>query len=361
MLRALSSRRLKKAGISKRAASLAALAIVPAGTAAGFELTRREPSPSSGTKSVRFETTFDESRFLKGNVHAHTNLSDGDAAPEDVIGWYREHGYAFLAITDHNRLAQARNYPSLQDASFRLINGEEVSMYASGRQVHVNALCADVKIGGGTFSSSAEALAWATTRIASEGGVAIVNHPNFDRAIERTDLLSAAPASGIEIMSGHPHVYSLGRGDRPAHEDLWDYALSAGARVMGVGVDDVHHLRTDADPAAYPGSAWIEVFGDRNEPNALCGALRHGRFYSSNGATIRRLSVTSTTYSVWPGEPGASVRFIGRGGRVLDESDGLEAGALAHHVIHAGEGYVRVKVVDSDGTSAWAPAVFEAD
>jgi hypothetical protein len=309
---------------------------------------------------VRFETTFDVSRFLKGNVHAHTDLSDGDSPPEDVIGWYREHGYAFLAITDHNRLTEARTYPSLQDASFRLINGEEVSMYASGRQVHVNALCANVKIGGGTFSSSAEALAWATTRIASEGGIAIVNHPNFDRAIERTDLLAAAQASAIEIASGHPHVYSLGRGDRPSHEDLWDYALAAGARIMGVGVDDVHHLRTDADPAAYAGSAWIDVFGDRNEPGALCDAIRQGHFYSSNGASIRRIAVTSTTYSVWPGESGATVRFIGHGGRLLEESGALQDGTAARHAVHSGDGYVRAKVVDSDGTAAWTPAVFEA-
>lgn len=342
-------------------ASLAALAIVPAGTAAGFEWTRRETQPAEEAKSARFEATFDASRFLKGNVHAHTNLSDGDSAPEDVIGWYREHGYAFLAITDHNRLTEARDYSSLQDASFRLINGEEVSMYASGRQVHVNSLCTAVKIGGGTFSSSAEALAWATTRIASEGGVAIVNHPNFDRAIERSDLLAAAPASGIEIASGHPYVYSLGRGDRPAHEDLWDYALAAGARFMGVGVDDEHHLRTDADPAAYGGSAWIQVFGDRNEPNAVCDALRSGRFYSSNGASIRRIAVTSTTYSVWPGEAGASVRFIGSAGRVLEEARDVRDGAAAHHAIQAGDGYVRAKVVDSNGTAAWTPAVFEAD
>jgi hypothetical protein len=348
--------------ISRRAASLAALAIIPLGTMAGFALTRRDSPPVVNHKpTLGFEKTFDVNEFLKGNVHTHTNRSDGDSEPEDVIEWYRSHGYAFLAITDHNRLTEAETYASLQDASFRMISGEEVSMYSSGRQVHVNALCARKKIGGGTFSSSAEALAWATTRVASEGGVAIVNHPNFDRAVQPADLLAAGAASGIEIASGHPYVYSFGAEDRPSSESLWDYALTAGARVMGVGVDDLHQLRTAANPAAYAGRAWIEVFGNRNEPSALCEALRRGLFYSSNGASIRRIAVTGTTYSVWPKKAGARVRFVGGSGRVLEDIGPLPDGAGATHTISAGDTYVRASVVDADGTAAWTPAIFRAE
>jgi hypothetical protein len=349
------------ARISRRTASLAALVIVPVGTIAGFRWTHRDALPIAKPEpSLRFETTFEVHEFLKGNVHTHTNQSDGDSAPEDVIEWYRAHGYAFLAITDHNRLTEAERYSSLQDDSFRLISGEELSMYSGGRQVHVNALCTKTKIGGGTFSSSAEALAWATTRVATEGGVAIVNHPNFDRAVQPTDVLAAGAASGIEIVSGHPHVHSFGAEDRLSNEALWDYALTAGARVMGVGVDDLHQLRIDADPAANAGRAWIQVFGSRNEPHAVCEALRAGRFYSSNGASIRRISVTETSYSVWPNEPGAKVRFVGREGRVLSELGPLPDGSTATHTIAAGDGYVRAKVVDADGSVAWTPAVFEA-
>lgn len=349
------------ARVSRRTASLVALVIVPVGTIAGFRWTHRDAPPVTKPEpSLRFEETFDVREFLKGNVHTHTNQSDGDSAPEDVIEWYRAHGYAFLAITDHNRLTEAARYPSLQDASFRLINGEEVSMYSGGRQVHVNALCAKATIGGGTFASSADALAWATTRVAAEGGVAIVNHPNFDRAVQPTDVLAAGAASGIEIVSGHPHVHSFGGDDRLSNEALWDFALTAGARVMGVGVDDLHQLRIDADPAANAGRAWVQVFGHRNEPQALCEALRQGRFYSSNGASIRRIAVTETTYSVWPNEPGAKVRFVGREGRTLSELGPLPEGGSAVHAIAAGDGYVRADVVDTDGTMAWSPAVFEA-
>jgi hypothetical protein len=42
-----------------------------------------------------------EGPWLKGNLHAHTTVSDGKDPPDKVAAWYREHGYAFLAITDH--------------------------------------------------------------------------------------------------------------------------------------------------------------------------------------------------------------------------------------------------------------------
>jgi histidinol phosphatase-like PHP family hydrolase len=40
-------------------------------------------------------------RFLKGNIHTHSNRSDGAIDPADVCRRYREAGYDFLALTDH--------------------------------------------------------------------------------------------------------------------------------------------------------------------------------------------------------------------------------------------------------------------
>ncbi len=40
-------------------------------------------------------------RFLKGNIHTHSNRSDGALSPEAVCRVYREAGYDFLSLTDH--------------------------------------------------------------------------------------------------------------------------------------------------------------------------------------------------------------------------------------------------------------------
>ena len=40
--------------------------------------------------------------WYKGNLHTHTTESDGDADPAWVANWFKEHGYDFLVLSDHN-------------------------------------------------------------------------------------------------------------------------------------------------------------------------------------------------------------------------------------------------------------------
>ncbi len=47
-------------------------------------------------------------RWYKGNTHTHTLNSDGDSTPDEVARWYREHGYQFLVLSDHNFLTERR-------------------------------------------------------------------------------------------------------------------------------------------------------------------------------------------------------------------------------------------------------------
>jgi hypothetical protein len=355
----LEQRRWKKTTLRWGLAGLLSV-LVPAGSATALQWARTpayEPARPK-PKPPRFERQLDMGAFLKGNLHTHTNRSDGDSPPEDAIAWYRKHGYAFLAITDHNRLTDARTFASLQDDKFRLLNGEEITMKGAGRQVHVNALCTKTRIGGGTFHSAAEALAWATARVSAQGGVAIVNHPNFDRALVAADLLASEEAPLLEVMSGHPYVYSLGTATRPSHEALWDSVLGAGARMMGVAVDDVHHLRVDADPPAYAGRGWVQVAAPRNDPEAICDALKRGQLYASTGVVLEKIRVTEKTYAVWPAEAGATVSFYGQGGRLLAERGPLIGGASASYALLRGDRYVRAKVVGRDSSAAWTPAVF---
>lgn len=66
-----------------------------------------------------------------GDLHMHTNCSDGRHDPENVAASYRSHGYDFLAMTDHKRY-----YPSLYamesfkniPTEFNLVPGEEIHL-----------------------------------------------------------------------------------------------------------------------------------------------------------------------------------------------------------------------------------------
>lgn len=44
-----------------------------------------------------------ESSDLRGDLHAHTDATDGDATIEDMAKAARERGYAYLALTDHSK------------------------------------------------------------------------------------------------------------------------------------------------------------------------------------------------------------------------------------------------------------------
>lgn len=55
-------------------------------------------------KSIRGDYTAGEARWWKGNTHTHSWWSDGDSPPENAAAWYREHGYDFLVISDHNQM-----------------------------------------------------------------------------------------------------------------------------------------------------------------------------------------------------------------------------------------------------------------
>ena len=54
-----------------------------------------------------------EARWWKGNLHTHTLWSDGDGFPEMVVEWYRNAGYHFLALSDHNVLSQGQRWMTL--------------------------------------------------------------------------------------------------------------------------------------------------------------------------------------------------------------------------------------------------------
>src|SRR5205085_11498799 len=81
-------------------------------------------------------------RWYKGNTHTHTLNSDGDSTPDDVVRWYREHGYAFLVLTDHNFLTSVDGLNALHgaDDKFLVIRGEEVTDRFGDKPLHVNGL-----------------------------------------------------------------------------------------------------------------------------------------------------------------------------------------------------------------------------
>ena len=51
-----------------------------------------------------------KAKWWKGNLHTHSLWSDGDDFPEMIVNWYVEHGYNFLALSDHNILSEGNKW-----------------------------------------------------------------------------------------------------------------------------------------------------------------------------------------------------------------------------------------------------------
>lgn len=288
-------------------------------------------------------------RWWKGNIHTHSLWSDGNDFPEMICGWYRTHDYQFLAISDHNVLAEGERWMKHSEVlrrageeglqkyldrfgadwvemrgddeareirlkpfdeyralleergAFLLIPSEEISDSVGGAPVHLNATnIAEVvqPLGGSTVREAIEANIRAVEDQARRRGREIIvhlNHPNFHYAITAEDLAMVVSERFFEVYNGHPGVHHLGDADHPAVERLWDIANTirlgqlAAAPLLGVATDDTHDYHHDHDnpgQSARPGRGWIVVRTRRLTPESLIRAMRVGDFYASSGVVL---------------------------------------------------------------------------
>src|SRR5687767_15615518 len=131
-----------------------------------------------------------QTRWYKGNTHTHTINQGGDSTPDEVVRWYREHGYQFLVLTDHNYLTSVDGLNALHGASdkFLVIPGEEVTSTVETRPVHVNGLALESFVAPPKPTTVREVLQLSVDGIRAAKGVPHVNHPNFRWALTADDL-----------------------------------------------------------------------------------------------------------------------------------------------------------------------------
>src|SRR6187401_3123365 len=112
-------------------------------------------------------------RWYKGNTHTHTLNSDGDSTPDDVVRWYREHGYQFVVLTDHNFLTSVDGLNALHGASqrFLVVKGEELTDRADGKPLHINGLDLSREIPAQGGSTVVEVLQRSVDAIRGANGV----------------------------------------------------------------------------------------------------------------------------------------------------------------------------------------------
>ena len=298
-------------------------------------------------------------RWFKGNTHTHTLNSDGDSTPDDVVRAYREQRYHFLVLTDHNVVTPVEGLNAVHAAPdrFLVIRGEEVTDSAGGKPVHLNVLGGDVLVQPQGGKQPGEALQRDIAAMQAAHGLIQINHPNFGWALAPADVQAARGAQLIEVFNGHPQVNNLGGGALPGAEAIWDATLSAGLTLYAVATDDMHELkRPGVKSAAGPARGWVMVRAARLTQDAILGALVRGDFYASTGVELSDVQASARSLTVTIKEQSFAkyaIQFIGTGGRVLREA----TSSPARYDVAGDEGYVRAKVLDSNGQMAWTQPV----
>jgi len=319
-------------------------------------------------------------RWYRGNTHMHTLNSDGDSPPEAAVRWYKAHGYDFTFVTDHEFITDVAplNAALGADGKFLVISGQEVTQRVADathpdgwRQAHVNALGTTSVIrpfGEKNIAldmTIAQTYARHVPAIRAAGGVAQVNHPNYRWSVNLSDMVDLPDSTLFELWNAHVFVNNLGGADSagnraPSTEALWDSLLTRGKVLFGVASDDSHSFKPEEaenPEATRPGRAWVMVRAASLTRDALLSALARGDFYSSTGVTLRAYSADAREIrlEIEPyNDRRFLIEFIGRDGRALSTA----AGTSARYAIIGDEGYVRVRISDSNGRRAWTqPAI----
>jgi hypothetical protein len=305
--------------------------------------------------------------------------SDGDVPVDALVRWYREHGYHFTFLTDHEYFNDVAPLNGVFGAAnrFLVIAGQEVTQriadpqHRNGvRQAHVNALGSSrlvATIGErniATGMSIAETYRRNGAAIRAAGGIMQVNHPNFIWSVPLGDMMDLPDSTLFEVWNGHPIVYNLGGTDSTGQlmlstEARWDSVLSRGKLLFGVADDDSHSFKPeDAEnpDLARPGRGWIWVRADTLSQAAIISALRRGDFYASTGIVLKDLQVSTSEYrlEIAPaGDRRYLTEFIGMNGRTLAKSTTLRS---SYRIVGT-EGYVRARTTDSSGRMAWTQPV----
>lgn len=295
-------------------------------------------------------------RMLKGALHCHTKRSDGAGTPEEVIAKHADHGYDFMALTDH-RIYNLKNFG---DRPMTILPGMELDsnfpeMFTRGVHCH-HIVCIGPLEGNGFVQDQRFPRRYIQRPEETQAMLDDV-HENRNLTIYCHPEWSGTPASEFCMLRGNfaMEIWNSGCAIENALDTnaaYWDELLAEGQRIWGVAVDDGHNM-------AHHCLGWVRV-NSENRVDSILRALQRGAFYSSCGPEILDFHVENGVARVRCSE---AVEIQLRQLRVPYDVVRAEAGrplTEAAFRIRRGGGamYVRAVVRDAQGRRAWTNPIF---
>ncbi len=296
-------------------------------------------------------------KMLKGCLHCHTTRSDGNGTPEETSRYYYDHGYDFLAITDH-RIYNYKTFvpeipltilPGMEfDNTFYRNKGEFRTFHTvcvGPTKEAGNGFFDEEHLSGGGFAKNQEEYQAYLDDFHKKNNLTIYCHPQW----------SSTPARYFENLTGLCAMEIWNSISAIVHDvdkdaAYWDELLGQGKRIFGVATDDCHATEHRC-------VGWVRVRAE-NQVNAIIDALREGKFYSSCGPEIYDFYVEDGR-AVVKCSPAVTVRFHGCAiPTQLVRAKAGEALTEASLELRDRYSYVRAVVIDENGKYAWTNPLF---
>ena len=350
-----------------------------------------------------------ENQWYKGNLHTHSLWSDGDDFPEMIMDWYKEHGYHFIGLSDHNilqegekwipvpdgssrahalehyikrfgeewvatredtagisvRLKNLEDYRSLFEVtdSFLIFKSEEITDGFEGKPIHLNATNIQELIepqGGKSVAEVMQNNIDAVMEQRESTGQPMfphINHPNFGWAITAEDIMELENERFFEVYNGHPAVHNYGDSTRQSTEQMWDqinahYLRNSKPLLFGIATDDSHNYHDHGPTKSNSGRGWVMVQAPQLRTDAIIEAMEDGHFYASTGVSLQKIQTADSKYSVEVDtKPGVNYTIQFWGVKENGEQGEIlaeEKGSEATYNFTGEELFVRAKIISDE-------------
>ncbi len=297
-------------------------------------------------------------RFWRGNLHTHSNQSDGVLPTEGVIRAYKDAGYDFLQLSEH--FVKHFDFPINDTRAFRGNNFTTligVELHApetsAGELWHIVAAGLPLDFKPPHEGETGPELA---RRARDAGAFIAIAHPSWSRyTIEDGRALDAAHA--VEIYNhGCAVENDLGEGWY-----LYDQLLNEGRRLTAIATDDAHFKTPD-----YFGG-WVNVKAQSLDPETLLAALKAGHFYASQGPEFHSIDLKGKEISISCSPVDVITVVCGNSRTVVKTGKAITSATFDLTKLETGwllkkpSPWFRVTAIDHAGKRAWTSAYWWSD
>lgn len=216
--------------------------------------------------------------WYKGDLHAHTQHSDGSWDIPDLVGWARRHRLDFLTLTDHNTPSGHAEVLSLATDDLLTMGGVELTTHYG----HALSLGRREWQEWRTGEVSGKSMPQIAADVMAAGALFVIAHPMSEGDPACTGCrweyadMTPGPARIVEIWNGGPWSDYNEAGLK-----LFRQWLAEGHRLVASAGSDIHGPEGDG-----PGTGFNTVWAEELTEAAVLAAVRAGRNFLSSGPRL---------------------------------------------------------------------------